>query len=54
MTPDAAWTKEETNQIRKKAYHFFLWDGYIWKHPKKRDGVVWFLTHDMKISKIII
>ena len=38
MTPDAAWTKEEANRIRKKAYRFFLRDGGIWKHPKKRNG----------------
>ena len=39
MTPEAVWTKEETNRIRKKAYRFFLREGCIWKHPKKRDGV---------------
>ena len=39
MTPDAAWTKDEANRIRKKAYQFFLRDGYIWKHPKKRDDI---------------
>ena len=39
MTPDAAWTKEEANRIRKKAYRFFLQDGYLWKHPKKRNGI---------------
>ena len=45
MTSDTAWTKEETNQIRKKAYRFFLRDGSIWKHPKKRDGVpLWVVT----------
>ena len=39
MAPDAAWTKEETNRIRMKAYRFFLWDGYIWKDPKKRNNI---------------
>ena len=39
MTPDASWTREEANRIRKKAYRFFLQDGYLWKHPKKRSGV---------------
>ena len=39
MTPDVAWTKEETHQIRKRAYRFFLRDGCIWKHPKKRNGI---------------
>jgi hypothetical protein len=40
MTPDAAWMREETNQIQKKAYRFFIRDGCIWKHPKKRNGRV--------------
>jgi hypothetical protein len=39
MTPATEWTKEEANRIRKKAYHFFLRDGHLWKHPKKRNGV---------------
>ena len=39
MTPDAAWTREEANLIRKKAYRFFLWDRSIWKHPKKQGGI---------------
>jgi hypothetical protein len=39
MTLAAEWTKEEANRVRKKAYHFFLRDGRIWKHPKKRNGV---------------
>ena len=39
MTPDATWTKEEANRIRKKAYWFLLQDGTIWKHPKKRNNV---------------
>jgi hypothetical protein len=39
MTPAAEWTKEEANRVRKKAYRFFLRDGCIWKHPKKRNGV---------------
>ena len=29
MTPGAAWTKDEANRIRKKAYQFFLRDRYI-------------------------
>ena len=39
MIPYMTWTKEEANRIRKKAYRFFLRDGSIWQHPKKRDGV---------------
>jgi hypothetical protein len=39
MTPAAEWTREEACRIRKKAYRFFLRDGRIWKHPKKKNGV---------------
>jgi hypothetical protein len=39
MTPATEWTREEANRIRKKAYRFFLRDGRIWKHPKKKNGV---------------
>ena len=39
MTPDAEWTREEANRIRKKAYRFFLRDGLIWKLPRKRNGI---------------
>jgi hypothetical protein len=39
MAPATEWTREEACQIRKKAYQFFLRDGHIWKHPKKRNGV---------------
>jgi hypothetical protein len=39
MTSATEWTREEANRIRKKAYRFFLWNGRIWKHPKKRNGV---------------
>jgi hypothetical protein len=39
MKPAATWTRKETNRIQKKAYQFFLRDGRIWKHLKKRNGV---------------
>ena len=39
MMSDVAWTTEEANRIRKKAYRFFLRDGSIWKHLKKRGGI---------------
>jgi hypothetical protein len=39
ITPATEWTREEANRIRKKAYRFFLRDGHIWKHLKKRNGV---------------
>ena len=36
MKPEIPWSKEETRKIRKKAYKFFLKEGFLWKHPKKR------------------
>ena len=39
MAPDTVWMREEAYRIRKKAYRFFLQDGIIWKHPKKRGGI---------------
>ena len=39
MSLGTTWTKDEANRIWKKAYRFFLRDGYIWKHLKKRDGI---------------
>jgi hypothetical protein len=39
MTPDVAWTREETNRIDKKAYRFFLRNGCLWKHLKKRNDI---------------
>jgi hypothetical protein len=40
MMPAAEWTREEANRIRKKAYRFFLRDRRLWKHPKKKNGVL--------------
>ena len=39
LTPDVAWMKEEVNRIQKKARSFFLRNGSIWKHPKKRNDI---------------
>ena len=36
MVPSAAWTKDEASRMRKKAYQFFLLNGKIWQHLKKR------------------
>ena len=38
MVPDVAWAKDEASRIRKKDYRFFLHNGKIWKHPKRRIG----------------
>ena len=38
MTPDASWTKEEANRIRKKAYRFFLRDGHVTCGSTRRRG----------------
>ena len=37
MTVDASWTREEASQLRKRAYRYFLRNGKIWRHPKKRN-----------------
>jgi hypothetical protein len=39
MTLATEWTREEAFRIRRKAYQFFLRNGRIWKHPKKKNGV---------------
>ena len=33
------WTDYEFKGIRRKAYGYFLRDGFLWKHPKQRGGV---------------
>ncbi|MCO5600924.1 hypothetical protein L7F22_055041 [Adiantum nelumboides] len=37
-TSKDGWTKQEFKRIRKKAYGYFLRDGYLWKHPKQKDA----------------
>jgi hypothetical protein len=39
MTTATEWIREEACRIQKKAYRFFLRDGHIWRHPKKKNGV---------------
>ncbi|MCO5601145.1 hypothetical protein L7F22_055264 [Adiantum nelumboides] len=34
------WSDEEFKRIRRKAYGYFLKNGFLWKHPKKRDGIL--------------
>ena len=42
MAPDATSSKDEASRVRKKAYWFFLRNGKIWRHPKKRtDAPLW-------------
>jgi hypothetical protein len=54
MTPAAEWTKEEANRIRRKAYRFFLRDGYIWKHPKKRGGApLWVVVKEEEQKELL-
>ena len=38
LTSDAAWKRDEGIRIRMKPYWFFLHNGSIWRHPKKRNG----------------
>ena len=37
MTTDASMTKEEAGHLRMKAYRYFLWNGKIWRVPKRRN-----------------
>jgi hypothetical protein len=34
---DEAWSTEDFHQIRKKAYKYFLKDGALWRHAKKKN-----------------
>ncbi|KAL3695519.1 hypothetical protein R1sor_009595 [Riccia sorocarpa] len=34
-----SWSDEQYRSIRKKAYNYMLKDGYLWKRPKRRDGL---------------
>ena len=36
LKKDESWTNEDFRCIWKKAYKYFLKDGYLWKDPKKR------------------
>ena len=33
------WSDKMYKEIRHKAYGHFLKDGYLWKKPKRKDGV---------------
>ncbi|KAL3685685.1 hypothetical protein R1sor_003707 [Riccia sorocarpa] len=34
-----SWSDEQYRGIRKKSYNYMLKDGYLWKRPKRRDGL---------------
>ena len=36
---DGTWSRELFHKIRKKAYKFFLHEGYLWRHPKAVKGI---------------
>ena len=38
LNKDESRMGEDFRQTQKKAYKYFLKDGYLWKHPKKRKG----------------
>ena len=53
MTTDASLTREEANQLRKKAYRYFLRNGKIWRHPKKQnDAPLWVIAQVLEILRI--
>ena len=35
---DESWSAEDFHRIRKKAYKYFLKDGALWRHAKKKNG----------------
>ena len=35
LTKQEGWSEQEFKRIRRKAYGYFLRDGYLWKHPKQ-------------------
>ena len=37
---DKSWSTEDFHQIRKKAYKYFLKDGALWRHAKKKNGTL--------------
>lgn len=38
LTKQEGWSDQEFKRIRRKAYGYFLQNGHLWKHPKKRSG----------------
>ena len=36
LTKQDGWSEQEFKRIRRKAYGYFLRDGYLWKHPKQK------------------
>ena len=38
LQKDESWSTEDFHQIRKKAYKYFLKDGALWRHAKKKNG----------------
>ena len=36
LTKQDDWSNQEYKKIRKKAYGFFLKEGHLWRHPKRR------------------
>ena len=36
---DEAWTTDDFRQIRKKEYKYFLREGHLWRHEKKKHGI---------------
>ena len=54
MTMDASWAREEVSQLRKRAYRYFLRNGKIWKHLKKRnDAPLRVITRTEDQAKLI-
>ena len=40
LQKDESWSTEDFHRIRKKAYKYFLKDGALWRHAKKKNGTL--------------
>jgi hypothetical protein len=51
---DESWSTEDFHRIQKKAYKYFLKDGALWRHAKKKNGtpiqVIYKPTDQQKLS----
>ena len=48
------WTDHEFKRIRRKAYGYFLREGFLWKHPKQRGGVPQRVVCGLEVQQKII
>ena len=54
LTKPNDWSDQEFKKIRKKAYGFFLKEGHLWKHPKKRGDMPKRVINDLPTQQQVI